>query len=136
MPSTAQKQKPTKQTVWSKTNSTTVMKNLVRTSISQICYLRNMFPHDCFTTKKYVDDLFIQALTPAQEVAGSQPSIRNEEAWMLTRWLEEGVFVALEKQYLKSMTFSVYSGTIESRTFEESYIYEVTYPEAGKVGLA
>ena len=136
---TMQSMKPkqaNKQSVWTKTNSTTVVKSLMRSSISQICYLRNIFDEGCFTQKKYVDGLFIHALTPAQEVEGSdEPKIINKQAWQLTRWLEDGVFDALERQYLKTMTFSVYTQRKGSsrRNLVESYCYTVTYPEAGKV---
>ena len=138
MPAVAQMQRPQRQGFWTQTNSTTVVKNLVRTSISQICYLRAIFPEKCFSLKNYADDLPIHALTPAREVEGSdQHEIIDEQAWKLTRWLEEGVFVALEKQYLKSMTFGVftYDRNKKPRSLVESYCYEVSYPEAGKVGL-
>lgn len=47
----------------------------------------------------------------------------------------DGVFTALEKQYLKSMTFCIFTqrDKTKARRLVESYRYEVDYPEAGKV---
>eukprot|EP00750_Incisomonas_marina_P010111 INCI16244.1.p2 GENE.INCI16244.1~~INCI16244.1.p2 ORF type:complete len:346 (-),score=62.88 INCI16244.1:2271-3308(-) len=134
---TAQLQRPPKQrqSIWTETNSTTAVKNLFRTSISQICYLRALFPEKVFSLKHYAEGVPVHALTPGKEIEGSDElEIIDKEAWMLTRWLEDGVFMALEKQYLKSMTFCIYTQPNQSkpRTLVESYSYEVEYPEAGK----
>ena len=135
---TKQKAKPKqRQHQWTNVSSVTVVKNLVRSSISQICYLRSIFPEDCFAEKKYTNGLHIKALVPAVNriVDGEETcEVGNEKAWKLTRWLEEGVFEALEKQYLKKMTFGVFTddGDASTRTLVESYCYDISYPEAGK----
>lgn len=66
------------------------MKNLFRASISQICYLRALFPEKVFSIKEYVTDVTVHALTPANEPedGGDDVEILDEQAWALTRWLE------------------------------------------------
>ena len=56
--------------------------------ISEICYLRNLFNEDCFIPKNYAG-VMINALHPMDR---EEKHIHNQEAWQLTRWLEEGVF--------------------------------------------
>ena len=56
--------------------------------ISEICYLRNLFNEDCFIPKNYAG-VMINALHPMDT---EEKHIHNQEAWQLTRWLEEGVF--------------------------------------------
>mmetsp|Transcript_27982 Transcript_27982/g.109902 ORF Transcript_27982/g.109902 Transcript_27982/m.109902 type:complete len:157 (+) Transcript_27982:321-791(+) len=60
--------------------SLTLTKNLVRTSISSIAYIRNLFPDDCFT-EQHIGGMKLQKLT------GSD----NGEAKLLIKWLEQGV---------------------------------------------
>ena len=50
----------------------------------------------------------INALHPAEIKEGDKPQVKSQEAWQLTRWLEEGVFDALEKQYLRGFVFAIY----------------------------
>ena len=110
--STAQKVRPPKQqqAVWTETKSLNAVKSIIRTSISQICYLRALFPENCFSVTPFAEDVSVHALTPAKEVEGSDDLVYiDDDAWALTRWLEEGVFVALEKQYLKKMAFCIYT---------------------------
>jgi len=59
--------------------SVTLMKNLFRTSISTICYLRDLFPEDCFKEKR-LTDITIQTLDPKCD---------NAEATLLIEWLEK-----------------------------------------------
>ena len=61
---------------------------LILPQISEICYLRNLFNEDCFIPKNYAG-VMINALHPMDR---EEKNIHNEEAWQLTRWLEEGVF--------------------------------------------
>lgn len=41
-----------------KSQSLTLVKNLVRVSISTVCYLRNIFPDSCFQERSYGMDVF------------------------------------------------------------------------------
>ncbi len=116
--STAQKIRPPKQqqAVWTETKSLNAVKSIIRTSISQICYLRALFAENCFSVTPFAEDVSVHALTPAKEVEGSEDLVYiDDDAWALTRWLEEGVFVALEKQYLKKMAFCIYTDPGEAK---------------------
>ena len=64
------------------------MRNLLRTAISSVVYLRAIFPEECFRDHT-INGLRIKALIPA-----------TEEAKMLISWLEKGVFDALDKRYV------------------------------------
>ncbi|KAJ3031604.1 UNVERIFIED_CONTAM: HORMA domain-containing protein 1 [Siphonaria sp. JEL0065] len=53
----------------------------------------------------------------------------------LNEWLEKGVFEALEKKYLKSIVFGVYSDSEVLSTFIESYQFTFTYPKDGRFDM-
>ena len=53
-------------------------------------------------------------------------------AWTLTRWLEEGAFEALQKQYLRALVFNIFlekkdsaENQAKKRVLVESYMYHV-----------
>ena len=122
----------TKQSV-TKQQSTTLLKNMFRISISSICYLRALFPDECFKHSKYGSQE-VHQLQCAEYVEGGEVKILHEEAFMLSQWLEKSVFEALIKEYLRSMTFMIY--TTNKETSEdvvlETYTFNVAYPEKGK----
>jgi hypothetical protein len=51
----------------------------------------------------------IHTLECASEDAAGNIKVANAEAFLLTQWLERGVFRALEDQYLSCLTFAVYT---------------------------
>ena len=61
----------------------------------------------------------------------NQIVVRYKDAFLLSQWLERGVFEALEKKFLKSLTFAIY--TKHPRTKKdfllETYQFVVDYPE-------
>ena len=79
-----------KQIVPNKTQSLVFVKNLISVSISSICFLRQLFPEDCFANKKHVG-ITIKALS----------SESNQEVITILKWLEEGVYESLKKHYVK-----------------------------------
>ncbi|KAK8792003.1 hypothetical protein WA158_005380 [Blastocystis sp. Blastoise] len=116
--------------------SIAVVKNMIRTSISEICYLRNIFDGECFRKKNYAG-MMINALHPLDKKESGESEVHSNEAWNLTRWLEEGVFEALEKKYLRGMIFAIYDLPIEDENTSllEAYYYKITYPSDGNVSL-
>ena len=60
-------------------------------------------------------------------------SVDNYEAFLLTQWLEKGVFSALELSYLSALTFAVYSKhpITKEDILLETYEFRVTCPENG-----
>ena len=55
--------------------------------------------------------------------------MKNVDAFLLSQWLEKGVFDALEKSYLKSLTFAVYAKETENeeKKLLETYQFLVEY---------
>jgi len=70
------------------------MKKTLRFSLGNISYLRNLFPEKSFEKEKF-GDLQIPVLTEKS---------KNKEAETLCSWMEGGVFEALDKNYLESMS--------------------------------
>lgn len=67
---------------------------------------------------------------------GHAGNVHNEEAHMLTNWLEKGVFDALEKKYLRCVVFCITVPTEEGiDKVVETYQWQVTYNEDGEVLL-
>ena len=60
-------------------------------------------------------------------------SVDNYEAFLLTQWLEKGVFNALELSYLSALTFAVYSKhpITKEDILLETYEFRVTCPDNG-----
>lgn len=48
----------------------------------------------------------------------------------LTKWIEEGVFDALDKHYLRAIVFAIYTANDECKDGKliEAYNYKITYP--------
>jgi hypothetical protein len=112
------------------TQSLALMRNMLRLSISTICYARNLFPKDCFTEKPYGDDELpcIYQLESAKINSDGNLEILNDGAFLLTQWLEKGVFQALENKYLKSMTFAILD---EEDNLSETYSFMIGYDKVG-----
>jgi hypothetical protein len=68
---------------------------------STICFHRNIFPEECFKDKKFAG--IKMKVLPAIEKSDfkSFPEVR-----LFQQWMEEGVLVALERNYLKSVVGS------------------------------
>lgn len=65
-----------------------------------------------------------------QQLSLYQIEVRNEEAFLLTQWLERGVFEAMEKGYLKSLSFGIFARDPRTNadTLLETYQFFVEYP--------
>lgn len=97
------------------TQSLVLMKNMMRISVSSICYHRHLFPSICFRRREYgnakdsggKDTTSIHTLEPASEDKDGNVQVENQDAFLLTQWLERGVFQALEDKYLETMQFAI-----------------------------
>ena len=115
----------------SQSQSVSVMKNIIRVSISNICFLRNIFEANSFQDKRWAD-MDIKALRPQEIVESGE--IVNKDAVLITRWLEEGVFEALEKKYLRCMMFGIYQlDSNGDKNLIECYTFKVSYPDSESV---
>ena len=113
-----------------------------------------MFPESCFSSKDYAG-LKVHQLECAEKSENGevliiicislfiiinykfQITVRYPEAFLLSQWLERGVFEALEKQYLKSLSFSIFVKHPQSgeETLLESYQFLIDYPDGGVPNL-
>jgi hypothetical protein len=124
MPKTKQSEK-----VVTSTQSFTLVKNMFRLAVSSICFLRQIFPPSCFKTSNYGGQPVHQL--QCAELSDGKINVLDEDAFLLSQWLERSVFDALEKQYLRSMTFWIYQTQKDgqNKTLEE-YSFTVEYPTA------
>lgn len=69
-------------------------------------------------------------LESAEKSTDGSIRVLHPEAFLLTQWLEKGVFAALESRYLQSMIFAVFckNPVTEDDTLLETYQFHVNYP--------
>ena len=92
-----------------------------------------MFPSDLFSSKNYAG-VNVHQLESATKEPNGKIHVHHPEAFLLTQWLERGVFEALEQRYLKSMIFAVYcKNPISSDDMLlETYSFSLAFPEDKK----
>jgi hypothetical protein len=76
----------------SETQSLALMRNMLRLSISTICYTRNLFPKSCFAERPYgdTDELStVFQLESAKINSDGKLEVLHEDAFLLTQWLEK-----------------------------------------------
>eukprot|EP01119_Soliformovum_irregulare_P026254 TRINITY_DN9983_c0_g1_i1.p2 TRINITY_DN9983_c0_g1~~TRINITY_DN9983_c0_g1_i1.p2 ORF type:complete len:594 (+),score=203.61 TRINITY_DN9983_c0_g1_i1:2028-3809(+) len=105
------------------TQSLVMMRNLLRTAISTITYVRGLFPEDCFSDR-LLAGVNIKSLLPT-----------SEEANLLCRWLEEGVFEALNHKFLRVIIFGIYTNPEDPTSMLECYSFDITYPNGAAIEM-
>lgn len=98
-----------------KVQSLTLLKNLVRTSVSCVSFIRNLFPEECFSAK----DMSGVTINTLKRGSG------NKDAEEMMNWLEQGVFEALEKEYLNEIQFMIYTEENKGKNIIEEYTFKV-----------
>lgn len=88
--------------------SLALMKNCVRAAVNQVCFLRNLFPSDIFKEARY-GQTTINVLSPLDE----EGAVVNQQALFITQQMEAAL-EAVDKQYLRSIVFGVYSAEEDS----------------------
>ena len=96
----------------SATKSCTFVKKLMAVAISNITYLRSIFPEKAFSNRS-LDGLPLKIL---KENSGC------EAATDLVNWLR-GAFEALEKRYLRELMLVIYLDPEDSNNVHEMYTY-------------
>ena len=94
----------------SQQQSVLFVKKLLTVSLSNIAWLRSMFPEDVYADKS-LGGLKIKTL---------KEKTNNEEAQTLTKWLI-GAFDAIEKSYLREMVFFIYLDEQKPEDVYEKY---------------
>ena len=101
-------------------NSVVLVRNILRLSMSVIAYERKFFPENCFSKKRAPNGSHFHQLTG-----------NSEESDRMIDWLEEGVFAALDKQYLKTVSLLVFQAdsadVVEKDEPIERYDFHVDY---------
>nr|CAD7440214.1 unnamed protein product [Timema bartmani] len=99
--------------------SSLLMQKLVAICVSNITYVRSIFPKD-----DYAD----------RSVDGSEYKIlrgrNNTEVKQVLKWMK-GAFDALEKKYLRQMIFAVHKGSIRDPVLE-TYTFYFAYKDGGQ----
>ncbi|CAM9117446.1 unnamed protein product [Ectocarpus sp. 8 AP-2014] len=109
------------------TQSLTLVKNLIRVSISTVCHLRGIFPAKCFQERTYAGMKIYQLDAATRDADTDETVVKDQEAYDLTMWLESGVFKAVENRYLRRMEFIIMSPNHENP--REAYSFDLSYPE-------
>lgn len=80
-----------------------MMKNLVRTAISEVCYLRGLFPQDSFM-ETHLDTTKVRLLTSRALDDKGKPTgdVKNKDVEALLTTLESA-FQALEQGFLRGL---------------------------------
>jgi hypothetical protein len=96
---------------------------LLRISLFQIAYIRNLFPSSFFSERTIFDDLNVKILNPKCEVSKR-----------LVDWMEIGVCEALYKEYLKCLRFGITSNDQGNELIEE-YVFTFAYQPDGEIRM-
>ena len=100
------------------TSSCVFVKKLLTVAISNITYLRSMFPENAYANRS-MDGLPLKILRGKNECP---------EAQSLANWLM-GAFDALEKKYLRELMLIVYKDPSNPDVVQELYTFRFSYPK-------
>mmetsp|Transcript_1335 Transcript_1335/g.3081 ORF Transcript_1335/g.3081 Transcript_1335/m.3081 type:complete len:722 (-) Transcript_1335:726-2891(-) len=111
----------------SKYDAVVLMKHMVRASISSICFSREIFPMSCFNTNDFLSFDIYQPVAKTGNSAAAAYTFRER--------VEEGVFKALEDEFLSVLVFAIYTKHPISGKEEllETYEYEFSYSDGSEV---
>ena len=98
------------------TSSCTFVKKLLTVAVSNITYLRSMFPEQAYANRT-MDGLPLEILKGNNDCP---------EAQSLANWLM-GAFNALEKKYLRELMLVVYKDQANPDNVEEVYTFKFNY---------
>eukprot|EP00092_Neocalanus_flemingeri_P107938 GFUD01138562.1.p1 GENE.GFUD01138562.1~~GFUD01138562.1.p1 ORF type:complete len:570 (-),score=175.41 GFUD01138562.1:146-1855(-) len=100
------------------TSSCVFVKKLLTVAVSNITYLRGMFPEKAYANRS-MDGLALKILKGKNECP---------EAQSLANWLM-GAFDALEKKYLRELMLVVYEDPTNPDVVQELYTFKFSYPD-------
>lgn len=104
--------------------SATLVRNMLRMSLSSICYLRYLFPEENF------ENLSISGVKTKALIENNNPEVKA-----INEWLEKGVFEAIDKHYLKALIFSIFAKFNDPKSLIESYTFKFTYPNDQNINI-
>ena len=98
------------------------VKKLMAVAISNITYLRSIFPEKAFSNRS-LDGLPLKILKEVSDC---------EAATSLVSWLR-GAFEAIEKRYLKELIFIIYMNPENTNDVHEMYTFRFGYTEGDRM---
>ncbi|XP_022083801.1 HORMA domain-containing protein 1-like [Acanthaster planci] len=104
----------------SETQSALFIKKLLAVAVSNIMYLRTIFPEHAFGDR-CLEDLNLKILRDDSACPG---------ACQVIKWVK-GCFDALDKKYLRALTIGIYVDPDEPDTVIESYTFKFSYQGEG-----
>ncbi|KAI0213467.1 hypothetical protein LSAT2_001501 [Lamellibrachia satsuma] len=108
----------------SETKSALFVKKLLAISVSNITYLRAIFPEHAFGDRA-LEDLNLKILKDDSSCPG---------ACQVIKWVK-GCFDALDKKYLKMLMIGIYVNPDDPDTVIESYTFKFSYTEEGGIDI-
>ncbi len=127
---------------------------MTKLCISSILTSRDVFDVSCFVKKPFVDGIQVYQLECFENPSSAQGERKQktgknkaeteaiQEGALLQRWIEAGVFDAIEKQYLKSMQLIIATPPENAETDDinerviESYTFKYAYSKDGSFIMA
>jgi hypothetical protein len=93
--------------------------------------MRDIFPIDCYKNKQYGSVEIHQLQGASKNLSTGEVVIYHPEAFLVTQWLEKGVFAALENEYLAAMTFAIFGKHPHTGCDRllESYEFKISYED-------
>ena len=104
--------------------STAFMKKLLAIAISNIAYMRRIFPEKAFSGR-LLEDLDLKILRNDK----SCPSAAHMVDWL------RGVFDAVDKKYLRVLTFGIYRNSSDPNTLLEMYTFKFSYSDTTEMEI-
>ncbi|KAF8912012.1 HORMA domain-containing protein [Gymnopilus junonius] len=129
----------------SQTQSLAAVQTLLRASLGCITFLRNLLPDDNFSESYFtsVDEaasshISLSGSSASQESVNPRRTVNGfkvmtiargytDEADKILNYLENGIFDALEKGYLRSFIFAIYLDNKDPNNIVEAYTFNFKY---------
>lgn len=100
------------------------VKKLLAVAVSNIAYLRAVFPESAFGDRK-LDDITLKILREDSQCPG---------AYQVIQWVK-GCFDALDKQYLRMIIIALYADQQQGDSALETYSFRISYNKAAEVDI-
>lgn len=130
--------------VVTRTQSLAAVETLLKAGLSCVTFLRNLLPEDNFTESHLTSAGDSFPLSSSETDSGTPLGRRNDskikgfrirtltrghtpEGDRLLNYLENGIFDALEKQYLRSFIFAIYLDSKDPNNIVEAYTFNFKY---------
>ncbi|KAL6453717.1 HOP1 Meiosis-specific protein HOP1 [Candida maltosa Xu316] len=103
-----------------------IIEELIAVSLYCISYLRNLFSEKNYASGKYYDTA---TPTSSSNYISTKKLIRgvSKHGDLFINYIEQGIFQAIELQYLKGISFNIHNDTDNPFEVSESYLFGIDY---------